>query len=335
MRRYGWGISGLVHLVLAALFLIIHVKLPPGPSEYALLEFALLPEEQALTEPPQEPPVEQPQPERETDPAGMPEMEAPPPEPAVRSTIGIRERLDWVTGPPSAPLPPIRLPERTRSAIGPLRGAVTVSEAGWSILRPGATIVDTLLFAQQRLVELADEVMRDVRTGGMGGDRFGSPIREPGTIEDLRGEPFLPLTGVAAALIAQLAEIGKEAWNRLIGRDPDALPEPDMDLTRYQVMAYAALDDRFTLSIFEWHARLYPGFEGGLSRLQQLAAELSERGLCRFEMDGNIFTYRRTVPLSEVVQFYISFLSRLPEGNHALREELIWKVAILVREPDF
>jgi len=333
MRRYGWGISGLVHLVLAVLFLIIQIKLPPGQPDFALLEFAPLPEEQSPAEPPQELPAEQPDPEPE--PVEALEVEAPPRVPTRRNTIGIRERLDWVTGPPDAPLPPINLPERTRAAVGFLRGAVTVSDADWSVLRPGATIVDTLLFAQQRLVELADSVMRTARTGGRGGDRFGSPIREPGTIEDLRGEPFMPLTGVAAALIAQLAEIGKDAWNRLIGRDPDALPEPDMDLTTIQVMAFAALDDRFVLNIFEWHSRLHPQFEGGLSRLQQIAAELSERGLCKLEMDGDVFTYSRTVPLGQVIQFYVSFLSRLPVGELALREELIWKVAILVRDPGY
>ncbi|MFC1629272.1 hypothetical protein ACFL3H_09215 [Gemmatimonadota bacterium] len=333
MRRYGWGISGLIHLVLALFFLIIRISLPPAQPDFSLLEFAPLPEEQSPVEPPQQLPVEQPEPEPE--PVEAPEVEAPQRVPARRNTIGVRERLDWVTGPPEAPLAPIEIPERTQAAVGLLRGAVTVSEADWSVLRPGSTIVDTLLFAQQRLVELADSMMRNAHTGGRGGDRFGSPIMEPGTIENLRGEPFVSLPGVAAVLIAQLAEIGKEAWNRLIGRDPDALPEPDMDLTTIQVMAFAALDDRFALNIFEWHSRLHPQFDGGLSRLQQVAADLSERGLCRLEMDGDVFTYSRTVPLGQVIQYYVSFLSRLPEEEYALRDELIGKVAILVRDPGY
>ena len=52
-------------------------------------------------------------------------------------------------------------------------------------------------------------------------------------------------------------------------------------------------------------------------------------------MDGDVFTYSRTVPLGQVIQFYVSFLSRLPVGELALREELIWKVAILVRDPGY
>ncbi len=337
MRRYGWGISGLVHLLLAVLFMVITIKMPRDLSDYALIDLTTFPEAPAEPEIPTRPEAEEPPPEPVTDPTAAIEATLPEPEETVRSEVGVRGIPDWVTGPPDPAMPPISLPERTRAAVGPLRGAVTVSRADWSIYRPGATIVDTLLFAQQRLIELADSVMEDVRTGqwGTGADRFGSPIVEPGTIENLRGEPFLPLTGVAAAIIAQLADIAKEAWNRLIGRDPDALPEPDLDLTVVQVMAYAGLHDRFAVNIFEWHARLHPGFEGGLSQLQQVAAELAERGLCRLERQGDVFTYHRTIPLREVVQYYTSFLSRLPEGEQDLRVELIEKVAILVREPGY
>ncbi len=337
MRRYGWGISGLIHLMLAALFLVITVEMPREASDYALVEYVTIPAAPLEPEIPARPEADDPPPEPVTDPTAVVEPAPPEPEETVRSEVGVRGIPDWVTGPPDPAMPPISLPERTRAAVGPLREAVAISQADWSIYRPGATIVDTLLFAQQRLILLAESVMEEARTGqwGTGGDRFGSPIVEPGTIENLRGEPFLPLAGVAAALIGQLADIAREAWNRLIGRDPDALPEPDLDLTVVQVMAYAALDDRFAFNIFEWHARLHPRFGGGLSQLQQVAAELAERGLCRLERNGDVFTYQRTIPLREVVQYYVSFLSRLPEGEEDIRAELIEKIAILVREPGY
>ena len=196
---------------------------------------------------------------------------------------------------------------------------------------PGASVIDTLLFAQERLVLIAEEVLEAARAAPKGSRTTAEPIPVPGSISALRGEPQLPV--MAVAVIQALTDLGKKAWNRLMDRDPDAVVAPDMDLNLEQVMAYAALDVYLPISIFEWYSRMHPLFQGGLNDLQRLAADLADRGLVRMDVNDQMLVYHRIVPLRDVIEYYSSYLNRLPERSGSRRDELVTILSILVRIP--
>lgn len=329
MRRTGWGISALYHLLLLVAFLSIHLRVPATPPQYVPISLIELPDEiqQVEVRPDQ---LQEVSLSTEVEREEYREDVSLPPRSEVRSEVGVREGVNWVTGPPDKEPLPIDLTRRTREAVGPLRAAASISS--FDVAGRALTAVDSMLFVQQRLVEIADSVLEEARKGAKG-DRMARPFPEPGTIQELRGEPQIPVFAVVGVVVSELTKLGKRAWNKLIGHDPDAIPEPDLDLTFRQVLAYAALDDRHSLSIFEWHSRLHPDFEGGLGELQQLAAELSDRGLIRLILEDQVFCYRRNVPLRDVVNYYTSFLNRLSKNDVERREQLIRIIAALVREP--
>lgn len=331
MRRYGWTASALFHLLLVAAFLLIHIGVRQGPFELARFEFVDMVEEaeQESVEPTAVEAEEAGEIGREETPEDA-ERE---PGGGVRSSVGVREGISWVSGPPDPDRMPIEIEERTRRVSGPIRQALISTPSYYSLDRPGATVVDTLLFAQERLVQIAGEVLEEARKGPKGTRVTEQPIPTPGSIAELRGEPQLPVTAIAGVLVELLTDLGKKAWDRLTGRDPDEIPEPDMDLTYLQVLAYAALDDHMPLSIFEWYARLHEDFEGRLGDLQRLAATLSDRGLVRMEVNDQVIRYGRIVPLREVVEYYSSYLNRLPAHERIRREELVRILAALVRIP--
>ncbi|MFO7767865.1 MAG: hypothetical protein R6W82_02770, partial [bacterium] len=239
---------------------------------------------------------------------------------------------DWVSGPPPVPLPEMdtRALARTR-ASSPIREAL--AGGGYHPLGdPSATVVDTLLWAQARLEWLADQAMEAARDAPKDHGIL-EPAPRPGSIQELRGEPMMPVAGLAAAGARLLADLGTEAWNRLLGRDPDAVEPPEMDLTYEEVLAFAALDDHRGLTIFEWYGRLAPGFRGGLGDLQGVAADLSDKRLLRLEAREEGFLYRRTTEVQDVVDYYVAFMNRLPRGESERRDQLERILAALVREP--
>jgi hypothetical protein len=138
---------------------------------------------------------------------------------------------------------------------------------------------------------------------------------------------------VAGAVVQALADLGKKAWDRLMNRDPDAVVKPDMDLNLEEVMAFAALDDYMPVNIFEWYSGMHPRFTGSLNDLQRLAATLADRGLVRMDINDQMLVYSRIVPLRDVIEYYSSYLNRLPERYGSRRDELVTILAILVRIP--
>ena len=98
------------------------------------------------------------------------------------------------------------------------------------------------------------------------------------------------------------------------------------------VLAFAALDDYRGLNVFEWYGRLNPEFEGGLGDLQRTAARLSDRNMIALSTEGDVFVYRRLVPLQDVISYYTAFLARLPDREVTRRESLIRTISALVRE---
>jgi len=333
MRRSGWIGSALLHILLLVAFFLIRISVPLRPAEYtqiALLsppESEITPSAESLVFPPES--LQAPrEPRGEETP--LPAVTVP--RRNIRSRVGVREGIRLIANPPGPEPLPLDVAGRTRSTAGPVRRALAATPSYLPLDNPAATAVDTMLFAQERLVEIAREVMEEARTGPKGA-RDPQPFPIPGSITELRGEPQLPVMAVAGALISMLTELGKKAWDRLTKRDPDAVPEPDLDLTYPEVLAYAGLDEYQALSIFEWYPRLHPDFMGGLGDLQHLAAGLSDRGLIRMDVNERVIRYHRIVPLHEVVEYYSSFLNRLPARQAARREELIQILAILVRIP--
>ena len=225
------------------------------------------------------------------------------------------------------------MPERTRRVSGPIRQALASIPSYLPLNEPGASAIDTLLFAQERLVQIAEEVLEAARAAPKGSRHTAEPIPVPGSITALRGEPQLPVMAVAGAVIQALTDLGKKAWNRLVDHDPDAVVAPDMDLNLEQVMAYAALDVYLPISIFEWYSRMHPLFQGGLNDLQRLAADLADRGLVRMDTNDQMLVYHRIVPLRDVIEYYSSYLNRLPERSGSRRDELVTILSILVRIP--
>ncbi len=335
-RAFSWPGAVLFHLLLAVLFLLARVPVPEPPL---ILADLVLYEAPPRTPPAPEPPAELPEPSTEPEEAA-PAALAPPEVDLPRRTAdlppaagrpGIRTYPEWVTGPPARPPVPIDLESRTRYLAGPLRRELA-SSAGPSMAEPSA--MDTLLYVQQRLEELARDALAAARAAPKGSG-WTDPIPQPGSIQELRGVPQIPVLGVAAAVAGLLIEEGKKVWNRMLGIDPDAPPEPDMDLTYEEVVAYAALEDRRGLSIFEWHSRLPGDFEGGLGDLQRIAARLAERRLARLEMEEQVFRYRRMIPRHEMVAYYTSFLNRLPPRDSDRRREITRMLVALVREPHY
>ena len=251
-------------------------------------------------------------------------------EPGTESRLGVREGLNWVAGPPeSGRLPvPVGLGERVAATAGPLRSALAEPV---NIAERAPTALDTLLFIQHRLLELTEEAMRKAREAP-GSDPYWEPFPQPGSIQELRGSPMLPIVPLAALVAEKLAELGKAAWQSLIGFDPEAATRPDMDLTYAEVLAFAALDDYRGLNVFEWYGRLNPEFEGGLGDLQRTAARLSDRNMIALSTVGDVFVYRRLVPLQDVISYYTAFLARLPDREVTRRESLIRTISALVRE---
>ena len=335
MRRSGWIGSALLHLMLLVAFFLIRISVPLRPVEYTQIEFLSPPESEVApsTETLVLPP-ESLQAPREPRGEETPVPAVTVPRRDVRSRVGVREGINWIADPPGPEPLPLDVAGRTRSTAGPVRRALATAPSYLPLDNLAATAVDTMLFAQERLAEIATEVMEEARKGPKGA-RDPQPFPIPGSITELRGEPQLPVMAVAGALISMLTELGKKAWDRLTKRDPDAVPEPDLDLTFPEVLAYAGLDEYQALSIFEWYSRLHPDFTGRLGDLQRLAAGLSDRGLIRMIVDERMIRYRRIVPLHELVEYYSSYLNRLPARQAAARrEELIQILAALVRIPD-
>jgi|GEM_PF-1762407 len=332
MRRGGWTGSLLFHLLLAGVLLLITLPVPDPPEP--LIPIALLSEIPSAPVPESEPVL--PEPAGETEPAGEQETAAvrgaEETGARVASEVGLRRGLDWVTPPPLFEPERGSVPDRLRESAGPLRRALAEGAADWADFASADTPFDSLLFIQQRLEELTAAALEAARAGAAGDRRRGA-LPEPGSLEDLRGTPLVPLESVAGYVLQTLLELGSDLWNRLLGRDPDAVPAPDLDLTREQIMAFAALDDRKPISIFEWYAGLHPDFTGGINRLQELAADLAERNLVTLDQSDQAFRYRFVVPRREVIDYYVSFLNRTPEWDGETRDRLIGIIAILVRRP--
>ncbi len=329
MRRTGWLASALFHLLLAASLGVVMIRVPDAPPVY--LPIAL------LTEAPESVPpaarLDEPPPEiGASEPAGEPIPSADVEHGALRSEVGVRRGLDWVTGPPVVEPAPLVLGEGAGAAAGPLRRALAEGAADWTDLGTAGTPIDSLLFIQQRLQELTASVLESAREGSII-DRMRRPLPEPGSLDDLRGEPMIPVSSMAGLIAQTLMDLGRDLWNRLRGHDPEAFPEPDLDLTLEQIMAYAALDGRKPISIFEWYPRLHPEFSSGIGRLQELAAELADRNLVRLDRSEQVFRYVQVVPRREVIDYYTSLLSRTPEWDEQTRTRLITIIAILVRIP--
>ncbi len=326
MRRTGWIASAFFHLFLAGVLLLLTLPVPEPPAP--LLSLSLLTEVRPEPEPPEPAPQEATVEEVLPGVAAEPEAVARLP----RAEVGVRRGLDWVTPPPPFESERPAIAERTRTAAGPLRRALAEGATDWADLGSVGTPLDSLLFIQQRLEELTAQVMEAARAGAMG-DRARRTLPEPGSLDDLRGEPMIPIESVAGLVLQTLFELGEDLWNRLLGRDPDAEPAPDLDLTVEQIMAYAALDDRMPISIFEWYARLHPDFTRGITRLQELAAVLAERNLIALDQSETAFRYRLVVSRREMIDYYTSFLNRTPDWDTDTRDRLIRIIAILVRRP--
>lgn len=333
MRRYGWTVSALFHALLGVAFIVIQIRVHRGPFELAQIELLSISESEIT--PPLQSPVSLPD-AREAvsglEPEETPETFETTAGGQITSWVGVREGINWVSGPPDPDRIPINVAERTRRVSGPIRQALVSTASYLPLDQPGATAVDTLLFAQERLVQIANEVMEEARKAPKGG-RYIEPIPVPGSIAELRGEPQIPIGSVAVALVSVLTDLGEKAWDRLTKRDPDEVPAPDLDLTYPQVLVFAALDDYMPLSIFEWYSRLHPDFKGGLGELQQLVAQLADRGLVRMDVNDQVIRYRRIVPLREVIEYFSSYLNRLPGHEDARREELVRILSALVRIP--
>jgi hypothetical protein len=332
-RPLAWAVSSGFHLLLLAFFLALHLPLPAPPE---LLADLSLWEEPAVApvEPEPSPVAEAPSGEAVTPrPATtapevvLPERSAPAPAPGSR--FGIRRAPLWPSGPPPRDAVPIDLESRMRYLASPLRRMLASSR--FQPARPSA--VDTLLYIQQRLEEIARDALAAARAAPKG-ETWAEPIPRPGSIQQLRGEPQIPVLGVAAAVAKLLIDEGRKAWNRLTGFDPDAPPPPEMDLTWEEALAYAALDDYRGLSVFEWHSRMPRDYSGGLGDLQRVAAGLSEKRLITLQVEERVFRYLRLIPRHELIAYYTSFLNRLPLGPSPRREELTRILAALVREPD-
>jgi hypothetical protein len=331
-RPLAWAASSGFHLLLLVLFLSLHLPVPSPPETLAdlslweepagpLPELEPSPSPAAPSQEPaaSEPPVVGPE-------VVLPERNAP--VTAEGGRIGIRRAPLWPSGPPPRDVVPIDLESRMRYLASPLRRMLAANR--FQPARPSA--VDTLLYIQQRLEEISRDVLAAARAAPKG-ETWAEPIPRPGSIEQLRGEPQIPVLGVAAAVAKLLIDEGRKAWNRLIGYDPDAPLPPEMDLTWEEVLAYAALDDYRGLSVFEWHSRMPPEYSGGLGDLQRVAAGLSEKRLISLRVEEQVFRYYRLIPRPELIAYYTSFLNRLPPGLSSRREELTRILVALVREP--
>ncbi len=332
-RPLAWAASSGFHLLLLVLFLALHLPVPSPPEQLADLSLW------------EEPAVAPPEPEASPTPAAptgapaalepavtapevvLPERSAP--TTPGRGRIGIHRAPLWPSGPPPRDTVPIDLESRMRYLASPLRRMLAANR--FEPARPSA--VDTLIYIQQRLEEIARDALAAARAAPKG-ETWAEPIPRPGSIQQLRGEPQIPVLGVAAALAKLLIDEGRKAWNRLIGYDPDTPPPPEMDLTWEEALAYAALDDYRGLSVFEWHSRMPRDYSGGLGDLQRVAAGLSEKRLITLQVEERVFRYVRLIPRHELIAYYTSFLNRLPLGPSSRREELTRILAALVREPD-
>jgi len=331
LRRAAWISSALIHLLLVVALLMVPLGVPQPPPDYFPVSLV----EQPVSAPAQEqPPEAPPAPSAPTSggPAGQAAGERERVDVSGLGNVGVQTVPEWVSGPPPVPLPELDTGALARSnASRPIREAL--AGGGYHPLGdPSATVVDTLLWAQDRLEWLAEQAMEAARAAPQ--DRgILEPAPRPGSMQEMRGEPMMPLLGLAAVGAQVLADLGIDAWNRLIGRDPDAVEPPEMDLTYPEVIAFAGLHDHRGLSIFEWYGRLSEDFRGGLGDLQRLAASLSDKRLVRLDASGEAFVYRRIVHLQDVVDYYVAFLNRLPPGRTERRETLERILATLVREP--
>lgn len=334
MRRFGWTASALLHLLLGITFALVHLRVSQKPFELVPLDFISVADRDTSTQPESaEIPI------KEIDSPILSEMEDIP-EPVetgeraqISSRVGVREGITWEAEPPDPFRLPISVPERIRRVSGPIRQALASIPSYLPLNEPGASVIDTLLFAQERLVQIAEEVLEAARAAPKGSRHTAEPIPVPGSISALRGEPQLPVMAVAGAVMQALTELGKKAWNRLMNHDPNAVVAPDLDLNLEQVMAYAALDEYLPISIFEWYSMMHPQFQGGLNDLQRLAADLADRGLVRMDVNDQMLVYHRIVPLRDVIEYYSSYLNRLPDRRGSRRDELVTILSILVRIP--
>jgi hypothetical protein len=307
--------------------LLLHLRVPEPPPVYIDLSLVDLPElapeesdspadEMAVEEDQREPLAEEDDPIRAVS------------DPTRQAQTGVKEGLNWVTGPPKpAQTAPLELTDRTLRANGILRRSLM---AGVPVTERAPSALDTLVFVQQRLAMIAEDALEWARNAPKG-DRFHEPIPQSGSIQELRGGGMLPIVPLAGIVAGKLVEIGKGLWDRLTNRNPGAETRPDMDLTYAQVLAYAALDDYEGYDLFEWYGGLHEDVQGGLGELQDVAADLSDRNLIRLRMTKDRFEYRRIVPLRDVVDYYVSYLSRMRQGDPERRNELIQKVSALVR----
>lgn len=330
-RRLGWLFSFLLHASLLAALLVVRASVPGPPPEYIDLTLVELPESD--TPPEREQATADAEPDVAPAIEGSDEADLSEDRPAavVQADPGVKEWPNWVTGPPRREVRvPLALAERIGIATGPIRRGLAERHM---MEERVPTALDTLLFIQDRLTQMAAEALQQARENPKV-DRTYEPIPRPGSIQELRGEPMLtaPVMVVAGALVEVLTDLGKMAWNAITNRDREAGSRPDMDLTFRQVLAYAALSDREGINLFQWFARLDPEFKGGLADLQRAAAELSDRNLIRLGIDEDLFVYHRTIPLRDVIEYYTSFLSRLPNQEVSRREAIIQFLAVLVRE---
>jgi hypothetical protein len=309
--------------------LIVRAAVPEPPPEYIDLTLVDLP--QSDTPPETEPATAEPDavPEIEASDETAPSEDRP--VAAVQADVGVKEGPNWVTGPPRREARvPLALGERTGMATGPIRRGLAERHM---MEERVPTALDTLLFIQDRLTQMAAEALQQARENPKV-DRTYEPVPRPGSIQELRGEPMLtaPVMAVAGAVVEVLTDLGKKAWEAITSRDPAAGSRPDLDLTFRQVLAYAGLSDREGLNLFQWYARLDPEFKGGVADLQRAAAELSDRNLIRLGIEQDLFVYHRTIPLRDVIEYYTSFLSRLPDQQASRREAIIQILGVLVRE---
>jgi hypothetical protein len=332
-RPLAWAASSGFHLFLLVLFLALRLPVPASPGLLATLELWEVPAAQPPEPAASEPTAASPEaPASPAEPARAPEVALPevsPPDAGSASRLGIHRVPLWPSGPLPRRAVPLDLESRMRYLATPLRRMLASNR--FEPARPSA--VDTLLFIQQRLEELARDVMAAAREAPKV-KSWAEPIPRPGSIEQLRGEPQLPVLSVAAAVVQLLIEEGRKAWNRLIGYDPAVPPPPEMDLSWDEVLAYAALDDYRGLSVFEWHSRMPRDWGGSLGDLQRIAAGLSEKRIITLRVEEQVFHYVRLVPRYEMIAYYTSFLNRLPPAASNRREELSRILAALVREPD-
>ena len=334
MRRFGWTASALFHLLLGLIFVLVQIRVIQRPFELVPLDFLPVTDREDPAQPESpEIPIEEGETPFLSEREEIPESAEAGESEQISSRVGIREGITWEAEPPDPFRLPISVPERISRVSGPIRQALASVPSYLPLNKPGATVIDTLIFAQQRLVQIAEEVLEAARAAPKGSHRTAEPIPVPGSIRALRGEPQLPVMAVAGVVIQALTDLGKKAWNRLLDRDPDAVVAPDMDLNVVQIMAYAALDEYMPISIFEWYSNMHPQFQGGLNDLQQLAGALADRGLVRMDVNDQMLVYRRIVPLRDVIEYFSSYLNRLPERSGSRRDELVTILAILVRIP--